>query len=469
MDRSSLRENAAILKDTVLKFLQAGELDLAAGIYEKVAGLNAEILSAEVDPEGEIALIGEILRIALGERDAGVRGILELTSDKRELLPKYRRWSSLLTRISRGEATEKEEEEFAGIGLSRVAVMGLLFMKQDLPARPVILSNPVPEGKSCLYSKIYVLCPNANKTGGTELLHQMVYHLNRLGADAYIVYLKINGDLYAHPELVHYVRGRILTSEQVEDFAENAVVVPEGWPECAGEFRRVRKIFWWLSVDNFKEVYHREESSIRGAFQWIRTDFALHLYQSEYARRYALENGISEEKLHPLGDYLNTTFPRETEADGMEDRKNRVLYNPKKGMAYTAMLREKAPDLDWVAIENMTTEEVGALLRTSKVYIDFGEHPGRDRIPREAAICGCVVITGRKGAAGYAEDMPIPEEYRIDENVISVEEVIRRIRYALEHFEDVTGEYEGYRRRILGEKEQFVRDLKAVFFKTEEV
>ena len=72
--------------------------------------------------------------------------------------------------------------------------------------------------------------------------------------------------------------------------------------------------------------------------------------------------------------------------------------------------------LDWVPIENMTPREVGELLASAKVYVDFGEHPGRDRIPREAALAGCVVITGTRGSAGNGIDIPIPSEYVIGED-----------------------------------------------------
>ena len=35
---------------------------------------------------------------------------------------------------------------------------------------------------------IYVVCPAYFKTGGTELLHQLVYELNNLGKNAIITY-----------------------------------------------------------------------------------------------------------------------------------------------------------------------------------------------------------------------------------------------------------------------------------------
>ena len=35
-----------------------------------------------------------------------------------------------------------------------------------------------------------------------------------------------------------------------------------------------------------------------------------------------------------------------------------------------------------------------------------------DRLPREAALAGCVVITNREGAANFDEDVPLPSEFK---------------------------------------------------------
>ena len=61
----------------------------------------------------------------------------------------------------------------------------------------------------------------------------------------------------------------------------------------------------------------------------------------------------------------------------------------------------------------MTEREVEDCLSQAKVYIDFGGHPGKDRIPREAALCGCCVVTGRRGAAGNDVEVPINQSYKL--------------------------------------------------------
>ena len=44
-----------------------------------------------------------------------------------------------------------------------------------------------------------------------------------------------------------------------------------------------------------------------------------------------------------------------------------------------------------------------------------------DRLPREAAIAGCIVICNTQGAAYYDEDVPIPKIYKIkDFNIDSI-------------------------------------------------
>lgn len=35
-----------------------------------------------------------------------------------------------------------------------------------------------------------------------------------------------------------------------------------------------------------------------------------------------------------------------------------------------------------------------------------------DRLPREAALAGCVVITNCEGAANFHEDVPLPSEFK---------------------------------------------------------
>ena len=54
-------------------------------------------------------------------------------------------------------------------------------------------------------------------------------------------------------------------------------------------------------------------------------------------------------------------------------------------------------------------------LNQSKFFIDFGHHPGRDRIPREAVSQGSKVLIMKEGAAKNKLDVNINNDYKFTE------------------------------------------------------
>ena len=113
----------------------------------------------------------------------------------------------------------------------------------------------------------------------------------------------------------------------------------------------------------------------------------------------------------------------------------------------------------------MTVEEIKNLMRKGKVYIDFGNHPGKDRIPREAAISGCCIITNRKGSAKFYEDVSIDEKYKFDDDMKNIPNVIETINRCINNYDNEINEFENYRNLIEKEKEKFGKDILNVFEK----
>lgn len=103
--------------------------------------------------------------------------------------------------------------------------------------------------------------------------------------------------------------------------------------------------------------------------------------------------------------------------------------------------------LQWVPIENKTPSEVVKLLLKSKVYVDFREHPGKDRFPGEAAICGCCIITGKKGSAGNPIDIPISENYKFENDEGQLDLIIEKARDILVSFDKRSQDFDDYRER----------------------
>ena len=140
-----------------------------------------------------------------------------------------------------------------------------------------------------------------------------------------------------------------------------------------------------------------------------------------------------------------------------------ILYNPKKNGAFLESVISKSSHLNWVAVKDLTADGVADLMNRSKVYVDFGFHPGKERMPREACIMKCIMIIGKDGSAQYSEDMPIPEAYRFEKNPDKIDEIISLIENCLKNYDDHIQHFTSYRTALAEEEHVFENDIKKVF------
>lgn len=325
-------------------------------------------------------------------------------------------------------------------------------------------------------SIIYVVCPYYNKTGGTELVHQLVYAINQYGGRAIITYYGGENDpKKVNPAFQDYVSS-FIDIKDVIDSPENVIVLPEIRPDLSDGLKYIQKSVWWMSVDNYLKrngvfgslrylgIWKTFKLLVKGKIKiggYKIDNNIIHLYQSEYAHQFLHKKGIKE--THRLSDYLNESYFLQEPFN--EKRKDIVLYNPKKGINFTQKIMKQAPDLTFLPIQNMSTEQVKELLLHSKVYIDFGNHPGKDRFPREAAISGCCVITGKRGSAGYYEDIPILDAYKFKDVVANVPEIVEVLRSCLCKYDEHIIDFKEYQNFIKSEKKLFEGDVKELFIR----
>lgn len=320
---------------------------------------------------------------------------------------------------------------------------------------------------------IYVVCPAFNKTGGTELEHQLVHEINELGGNAVITYYG-TASRELNPAFEEYVT----TFKKIDDIVDdphNIIVIPEIRVDLISQYSRIQKCIWWMSVDNFlKRNGFSNSIKAYGLARTIKYAFerkikvsepklsnqVLHLYQSEYARVFLESRGIHN--VARLSDYVNQEYlvPVEYSSRG---RINDVLYNPKKGIDFTKQIMEKSEGIKWTPIQNMSTQQVRELLRKGKIYIDFGNHPGKDRFPREAAISGCCVITDKKGSAKYSKDVPIPEEYKFTDTKNNLPAIIDKINECIYEYDCCIDDFSEYREFIRKERDTFNKDVYDLF------
>lgn len=306
--------------------------------------------------------------------------------------------------------------------------------------------------------RFFMVCPANFATGGTELIHQFSQSLTTLGMENYIIYPDADG---IHcPTPASFMKYGIKYVTRYVDSSDSVLVLTETQIHLVNECRKGTAMIWWLSVDNYFNSYRdRMTEENMDPFTLSARTNAVHFVQSYYAKDF-VENGLGIPQTYFLKDYINDDIVKVAQLYGIgSGRKDICVYNPKKGYAALKPIMDACRgDIEWVALQGMKPDEMARTMCQAKVYVDFGNHPGKDRIPREAAVCGCCVVTNRKGSAAYEEDVTIPDEYRI-ENEADVDATLEQIYTLIDEYNEKTKLYENYREKILGEKKEFLRDV----------
>jgi len=328
----------------------------------------------------------------------------------------------------------------------------------------------------------YILCPRSAATGGPELLHQLCYHLNNdFHVKAYMWYYPFACESGMHEQYKKYNNPEVLN---IEDNNINYVISPEVYESMKylRYYKKINKIVWFLSVDNYYQsrmrffnliknnVLYKNISFLQSYKKYINIDKILMsnkkiqndrvlksskiiLSQSKYAYEFLKENGYDS---LIVSDYINDDFFKFEETNS---KKNIVAYNYNKGREFTKKIINQGNNIEFVPINNMKRVEVIKVLKKSKVYIDFGNHPGKDRIPRESALLDCCVITNKKGSASFYEDVPICSEFKFDDIDSEIPSIIGKINECFVHYDKQIQKFSHYKNMIKKQKNIFLGEV----------
>lgn len=256
--------------------------------------------------------------------------------------------------------------------------------------------------------KIVAMCPAGAVTGGPEAIHQLVDMANRVDSNsAAICYLPNDGSATTPTPYEKYNTPIILREDVAND---SIVVIPELWPYMVNDFSN-KCALWWLSVDNF----------VCGDTS-VLDKYSYHLTQSAYAYHHV--NEVLNKSAMMLTDYINQDMMQKKSIDKVK----RIAVNPAKGSDLIEEFCLRNKNLDVFRIQGMSKNQICEELEKSMLFIDFGHHPGKDRMPREAAAMGCVVMARRIGAAQFNDDLPIHEIYKFNK-VDEISEIVNKILY----------------------------------------
>lgn len=268
------------------------------------------------------------------------------------------------------------------------------------------------------YRRVVIFCPTAI-TGGPEAIHQLSLSLNAIGVQAYILHIgqanpirisdrKLVSLAPPSPALIEaYGAYGPQFSPEITLDEDTLLILPEGLSAHHRRFAGCAVAIWWLSVDNFHRAYAKADAEGELSAILARREL-IHLHQSAYARDWL--RGLGAERLYDLGDYTSPAFtagPARTPSPSPT-----ASYNAAKGSDLAQGFFGANPQLEGLPLRGFSKVELRAILRERLLYVDFGHFPGKDRMPREAAVSGGVVFVHRKGSAESYEDFPLPDFFK---------------------------------------------------------
>lgn len=320
-----------------------------------------------------------------------------------------------------------------------------------------------------IVKKIYIICPPKIATGGPEALHQLGFILNQLGFNAKMLYSNYK------PNPVHpfYKRYAVPYVNAIQDASDTLLVIPESMTNLIGKYPLAEKKIWWLSLDFYEVLMSYRESKknfVRTLlfpkkhieYHFEPNSTVTHWYQSHRTKLF-LETKKLDNPIAYLCDYVTELFFEELPDLEKIKKENIITYNPKKGLEVIESFKNQLPQFTWVPLTGMTRKEMREMLRKTKLHVDFGYFPGRDKIPREALVSGCCLLTGRGGTAEFKEDLGIPEKYKIYPNEQKPEIIVPIIVQLMANFEEARKEFLPFRAFVMNEKARMIDDVKKLF------
>lgn len=324
-------------------------------------------------------------------------------------------------------------------------------------------------------SVVYVQAPPNYFSGGPLAQHQLAYKLRKMSINAVMYYIP---KVKVNPVNSNFRKYDLPYVFKIVDKPENVLIISEFNTSTIFKFKKIKKAIWWLSIDNYYRGHEFLKKNIVNRFlsffkifnffdlnnrEQLNSD-VFHLAQSKYAYEYLKKKKIKN--LTYLHCYLDEKFSKITY--DLNLKLDIVAYNPKKGIDFTKKIIKRFYDskIKFIPVQNMSISEVQELLLKAKIYIDFGNHPGRDRFPREAALFGCSVITNKKGSANNQLDVNISEDYKFhDESELELDKIVELINDITLNFRLHHENFNSYRSTILNDEKRFGEELKKIFLK----
>jgi len=289
---------------------------------------------------------------------------------------------------------------------------------------------------------VYFRCPeNSVPCGGIKKLYDHVDILNKNGIEAYVLHFDDTEAFRCN----WFPNNTKITYDKTVIKEDDIVVFPEIYNHHAfNTVPKCKKVIFNQSCYNTFAPYGTiNENTI---FNYNNPDVIGIMVVSEDSKQY-LEMFLDRKihRVHISIDF-NKFFP-------IVEKKKQCCYMPRKNkqdvdqVISILKLRGRLKDYKFIAIENMTEEELIKTYQESEIFLSFSKNEGCAAPPLEAMACGCTVIgyTGM-GCREYFDLCHIVEHGDIIDFVKRIEHVIKCELYIEE--EDINFIKQNYTKEI---------------------
>ena len=347
---------------------------------------------------------------------------------------------------------------------------------------------------------IYILAPSKQATGGPEYLHQVGYNLKKMFQlkNINMVYLPLSDTEPVHKDYKHY---KLKFSNQIVDNENNILIIPEKYEmlKFSLSFKRVTKIICWLSLDNYFAFKFNAEHSktlrslIKIPLKFISTFnritnykfgfFSYHDYLKAFYKIFDIEKQkeISQASFHLAQSFYAYNFLKKKFKNvsllydyqspqklknikyKIAEKKNLICYSHKSN-SFINLVKSEC-DAKFIELKNFSSKDIVKIFRKTKIYIDFGYHPGKDRMPREAILFDNCIISNLRGSAKNNNDIPISREFKFNEKYGNIKKIIKKIDQIFSNHAKELKKFKKYKRIVLSEEKRFKNQLLKIFIK----
>lgn len=345
----------------------------------------------------------------------------------------------------------------------------------------------------------YLVVPANTHTGGPKDLHQLGFELKNLGKKVFMYYFPDDIENPIHPNYKIY---EIPYSNHIIDDKKNVLIIGETSSniEISKKYKKIQKVVWWLSLDyfflsNFNFIFPKILRSIIklpfnliNLFNRFSNFYFGNLVISKYLRFIYLKfpfinifkikninlnlsqsfyqkNVLKKKKIdsHLLCDFISNEFFEASKKISIKDKKDIICYNPVKSSIFMDRIIKMNSNIEFIPLRGYSTNELIKILSQSKIYMDFGFHPGVDHLPREAAILKNCIITNKEGSAYYQDAVPIDEEFKFEEKRENLKIIKNKVVDIFKNFENNFDCFENYRKKLQEEEKIFKKQVFDIF------